>query len=82
MVTSRATSDSHALAEAPTSNTAPVVSDTRNVMMATTAIRAWPAMELRGTSGVSKRGSTPPGLRGASISAVTSSTIIDSTVQS
>ena len=64
MVTSRATSDSQALAEAATSITAPVVSETRKVMIATTAISARPAIEWRGTSGVSKRGSTVPGAPG------------------
>ena len=55
MVTSRATSDCHSLAAPPTSITAPMVSEARNVMMATTAISARPEIELRGTSGVSKR---------------------------
>ena len=67
MVTSRATSDCHSLAALPTSITAPVVSEARNVMMATTAISARPEIELRGTSGVSKRGSGPPGMRGVAV---------------
>src|SRR5471032_2275574 len=62
MVTSRATSDCHSLAALATNITAPVVSDARNVMMATTAISARPEIELRGTSGVSKRGRRPRGV--------------------
>jgi len=77
MVTSRATSDCHSLAAPATSITAPVVSEARNVMMATTAISARPAIELRGTSGVSKRGSGPPGTRGgADISSLAESAIV------
>src|SRR5262245_18490058 len=53
IVTSRATSDCHSLADALTSTTAPMVSEARNVMMAMTEIRARPAMESTGTSGVS-----------------------------
>src|ERR1700750_2179586 len=51
MVISLATSDCHSAAEALTSNTAPVVIDARNVMIATTAIKARPAIEARGTIG-------------------------------
>src|SRR5476651_1933135 len=51
MVISLATSDCHSAADALTSSTAPVVIDARNVMMATTAISARPAIEARGTIG-------------------------------
>src|SRR3977135_2843208 len=51
MVISLATSDCHSAAEALTSSTAPVVIDARNVMMATTAIKARPEIEARGTIG-------------------------------
>src|SRR3978361_1887982 len=51
MVISLATSDCHSAADALTSNTAPVVIDARNVMMATTATSARPAIEARGTIG-------------------------------
>src|SRR6516225_1929924 len=57
IVTSRATSACHSFAAARTSRTAPVVSEARNVMMATTATRARPEIVARGTIGVSKRGS-------------------------
>src|SRR5436190_17576348 len=56
MVISRATSDCHSTAAARTSMTAPLVSDARNVMIATTATRAWPEIEFFGTSGVVCRG--------------------------
>src|SRR6185503_20123205 len=46
----------HSLAAARTSMTAPVVSEARKVMMATTATRARPAIVACGTIGVSKRG--------------------------
>ncbi len=39
--------------------TAPVVSETRKVMMATTAIKARPEIDWRGTSAPSKRGDGP-----------------------
>src|ERR1700710_2961890 len=51
MVISLATSDCHSAADAVTSSTAPVVIDARNVMMATTATNARPAIEARGTIG-------------------------------
>src|SRR5258708_35948697 len=51
MVISLATSDCHSAAEALTSSTVPVVIDARNVMMATTATSARPAIEARGTIG-------------------------------
>src|SRR3954468_20020877 len=51
MVISLATSDCHSAADAATSSTAPVVIDAKNVMMATTAISARPAIEARGTIG-------------------------------
>src|SRR5580692_1871647 len=57
IVTSRATSACHSFAAARTSSTAPVVSEARKVMMATTATRARPEIVARGTIGVSKRGS-------------------------
>ena len=76
MVTSRATSDSHSLAAWFTSITAPVVSDARNVMMATTAISALPEMELRGTRGVSKRGLPPPGKRAGAVNSCCVSSVI------
>src|ERR1700732_1565095 len=51
MVISLATSDCHSAADALTSSTAPVVMEARNVMMATTATSARPAIEARGTIG-------------------------------
>ena len=51
MVISLATSDCHSVAEALTSSTTPVVTEARNVMMATTATSARPAIEARGTIG-------------------------------
>src|SRR5215218_8962713 len=51
MVISLATSDCHSAAEALTSRTVPVVIDARNVMIATTATRARPEIEARGTIG-------------------------------
>ena len=48
-----------------TSMTAPVVSEARKVMMATTATSARPEIELRGTSGVSKRGGGTAGTASA-----------------
>src|ERR1700754_2383982 len=51
MVISLATSDCHSAADAATSKTAPVVIDAKNVMIATTAIKARPAIEARGTIG-------------------------------
>src|SRR6202047_3813553 len=51
MVISLATSDCHSAADALISSTAPVVIDARNVMMATTATSARPAIEARGTIG-------------------------------
>ena len=62
MVTSRPTSACHSLAAARTSMTAPVVSEARKVMMATTATRARPAIVACGTMGVSKRGSASSGV--------------------
>ena len=62
MVTSRATSACQSLAAAYTSMTAPVVSEARNVMMATTATSARPAIVVRGTIGVSTRGSGGAGV--------------------
>ena len=56
MVTSREISDCHSPAALLTSTAAPVVNDTRKVMIATTATSARPEIELRGTSAVSKRG--------------------------
>src|ERR1700710_1849588 len=51
MVISLATSDCQSAADALTSSTAPVVIEARNVMMATTATSARPAIEARGTIG-------------------------------
>src|SRR6266567_3173006 len=51
MVISLATSDCHSDADALTKSTVPVVIDARNVMMATTATSARPAIEARGTIG-------------------------------
>src|SRR5580692_2686110 len=51
MVISLATSDCHSAADALISNTVPVVIEARNVMMATTATSARPAIEARGTIG-------------------------------
>src|SRR6201991_5230154 len=51
MVISLATSDCHSAAEALTSSTVPVVIEAKNVMMATTATSARPAIEARGTIG-------------------------------
>src|SRR5215813_13401856 len=62
IVISRATSDCHSAAEASTSITAPVVSEARKVMIATTATRARPAIDWRGTIGELARGAS---LRGA-----------------
>ena len=59
MVISRETSDCQSLAAARTSITAPTVSEARNVMIATTATSARPAIEFFGTIGVSMRGSSP-----------------------
>src|SRR3954453_10608088 len=64
MVISLATSDCHSAADALTSNTAPVVIEARNVMIATTAINARPAIEARGTIGDRLRALT--GTRGSS----------------
>src|SRR5437588_5384129 len=62
IVISRATSDCHSAAEASTSITEPVVSEARNAMIATTATRARPAIDWRGTIGELARGAS---LRGA-----------------
>src|SRR3981189_3249423 len=51
MVISLATSDCPSAADELTNSTAPVVIDARNVMMATTATSARPAIEPRGTIG-------------------------------
>src|SRR5579864_45551 len=51
MVTSRPTSDSQSLAALTTTMAAPVVSEARNVMMATTAPSERPASEFLGTMG-------------------------------
>src|SRR6202158_5021140 len=51
MVISLATSDCNSAADALTSSTVAVVIDARNVMMATTATSARPAIEARGTIG-------------------------------
>jgi hypothetical protein len=64
-VTSRATSDCHSLAAWLTRMTPPVVREARKVMMATTATKARPEIELRGTSALSKRGGGTADTRGA-----------------
>ena len=51
MVTSRPTSDCQSLAALTTNIAAPVVSEARNVMMATTAASERPAIEFLGTIG-------------------------------
>ena len=51
MVTSRLTSDCQSLAALTTSMATPVVSEARNVMMATTAVSERPAIESLGTIG-------------------------------
>src|SRR6516162_1049509 len=58
MVTSRATSDCQSLAAARTSITAPLVTQARKVMIATTATRASPATLDAGTMDESKAGSS------------------------
>src|SRR5262249_42990041 len=63
--TSRATSACHSLAADRTSTTAPVVSEARKVMMATTATNARPDIVACGTIECSKRGSAA-GAAGAS----------------
>src|SRR5215813_1439308 len=63
MVTSRAISDCHSPAALLTSTAAPVVSDARKVIIATTDTSARPEIELDGTSGVSNRGSGSTGPR-------------------
>src|SRR5262249_32371533 len=65
IVISRATSDCHSAAEESTSMTAPVVSEARNVMIATTTISARPAIASRGTIGVAARASRPGSGAGA-----------------
>src|SRR5882672_1748974 len=67
IVISRATSDCHSAADASTSITAPVESEARNVMIATTATSARPAIELRGTIGELARG---PSWCGAGVGAI------------
>src|ERR1700749_1432131 len=52
MVTSRPTSARQSEAAPTTSIAAPIVSEPRNVMIATTTVRERPAIELRGTIGV------------------------------
>src|SRR3982074_685267 len=65
--TSRATSDWHSLAAERTDMTAPVVSEARKVMMATTATTSRPETVPCGTIGVSKRGTgTTASVPGAS----------------
>src|SRR3954452_17051386 len=61
MVSSRATSDCQSLAADCTRITAPIVSEARNVMIATTAVSARPATVAFGTIGVSKLGNSPAG---------------------
>src|SRR5215467_10935310 len=61
IVISRATSACHSFAAARTSMTAPVVSETRNVMMATIATSARPEIVACGTIELSTRDSTDEG---------------------
>ena len=61
MVISRATSDCQSLAAERTRITAPIVSEARKVMIATTAVSARPATVAFGTIGVSKLGNSPGG---------------------
>src|SRR3954447_6456997 len=65
MVSSRATSDCQSLAADCTRITAPIVSEARNVMIATTAVSARPATVALGPLGVSKLGHRPAGYRRA-----------------
>src|SRR5581483_11931586 len=58
-VISRATADCQSIAAVRTCMTAPTVSEQRNVMIATTATRARPAIVSLGTIGVSPRGNKP-----------------------
>ena len=53
--------------------TAPVVSEARNVMIATTATSARPAIEVRGTIGASLRAAGPPRRVGAISSVIAQS---------
>src|SRR5215831_1578555 len=73
IVTSRATSDCQSLAADCTRTTAPVVSEARNVMIATMATSARPAIVPLGTIGVTNCGSAPG--CGAAVTALTSSFI-------
>src|SRR5690348_2085691 len=68
IVTSRATSDCQSLAAPRTRMTPPVVSEARNVMIATTATRARPAIVVFGTIGVSNRGCGTSGVGAGSLS--------------
>src|SRR4051812_28283440 len=61
MVSSRATSDCQSVAADRTMITAPIVSEARKVMIATTAVSARPATVAFGTIGVSKLGNSPGG---------------------
>src|SRR5689334_22944161 len=61
IVTSRATADCHSMAADRTSMTAPRVRPARNVMMATTAINARPAIVSPGTIEVRLTGKSRPG---------------------
>src|ERR1700722_4145836 len=61
IVTSRPTSDCQLLAVLTTSIAAPVVSEARNVMMATTAASERTAIELLGTIDVEPRGARASG---------------------
>src|SRR5688500_15402057 len=79
IVISRATSDCQATAAERTSKTAPVVSEARNVMIATTATSARPAIECFGTIGASARGSRSA-MRGTVPSSMRSSVIAASIV--
>src|SRR3954447_18189566 len=79
MVISRATSDCQSLAADRTSITAPVVSEARNVMIATTATSARPEMVELGTIGESNVGSSSSAFAGAASisSGLTAGSIVD-----
>ena len=75
IVISRAMSDCHSPAAFVTRTAAPVVNDTRNVMIATTATRARPEIELRGTSAVPNRGWSSFGSRSCIVKSMRASLI-------
>src|SRR5690242_8045805 len=78
-VTSRATSACQAVAAWLTRMTPPVVSEARKVMIATTATSARPEIELRGTSGVSKRIGGTAETRGAGVNSLREMSLVTMT---